>query len=315
MAESSTAGIDVSKDHLDVAIRPGGRFRVANDPAGVADLATRLKAAGPALVVLEATGGYEAAALAALLAAGVPAAVVNPRRVRQFASGIGQHAKTDPIDAAVLAHFAAVAGPPPAAPLDADRAELAALLDRRRQLISMRVAEGNRLRPGLPAAVREGVEAHVAWLDGQVKAIDKEVTAAVRRTPAWRDKDRLLRSIKGVGPVVSHTLLADLPELGTLPPGKLAALAGLAPFAADSGRRRGERHIRGGRREVRRALYMAALAVARVPGPLRDFARRLKAKGKASKVTLIAVARKLLVIANAVIRDGRAWDPKMAPAA
>ena len=140
------------------------------------------------------------------------------------------------------------------------------------------------------------------------------MAAAVRRTPAWRDKDRLLRSIKGVGPVVSRTLLADLPELGTRPPGTLAALAGLAPFAADSGRKRGERHIRGGR-EVRRALDMAALAVARVPGPLRDFAQRLKARGKASKVVLIAVARKLLVIANAVLRDGRAWDPKVAPAA
>ena len=252
MADLVTAGIDVSKDHLDVAARPGGGFRVPNDPDGVADLVARLVAVRPSLVVLEATGGYEAAALAALPAAGVPAAVVNPRRVRQFASGIGRHAKTDPIDAAVLAHFAAVAGPPPAAPFDADRAELAALLDRRRQLLSMRVAEGNRLRPGLPAAVREGVAAHVAWLDGQVKAIDKEVAAAVRRTPAWRDKDRLLRSIKGVGPVVSHTLLADLPELGARPPGTLAALAGLAPFAAAGGRRRGERHIRGGRREVRR---------------------------------------------------------------
>ena len=165
----------------------------------------------------------------------------------------------------------------------------------------------------MPSA--RGFEAHVAWLDGQVQAIDTGVAAAVRRSPAWRERDRLLRSIKGVGPVVSHTLLADLPELGTRPPGKRAALAGLAPFAADSGRKRGERHIRGGRREVRRALDMASLAVARVPGPLRDFAQRLKARGKASKVVLIAVARKLLVIANAVIRDGRAWDPKMAPAA
>ncbi len=314
MADAVTAGIDVSKGHLDVAARPGGAFRVPDDPDGVADLAARLQAARPSPVVLEATGGYEAAALAALPAAGVPAAVVNPRRVRQFASGVGQHAKTDPFDAAVLAHFAAVACPPPAAPPDAERAELAALLDRRRQLLGMRVAEGNRLRPGLPAAVRGGVEAHVAWLDGQVEAIDKGVAAAVRRSPAWRERDRLLRSIEGVGSVVSHTLLADLPELGVLPPGKLAALAGLAPFAADSGRKRGERHIRGGRREVRRALYMAALAVARVPGPLRDFAQRLKARGKPAKVALIAVARKLLVIANAVIRDGRAWDPKMAPA-
>ena len=265
--------------------------------------------------MLEATGGYEADALAALLAAGIPAAVVNPRQVRQFAAGVGQHAKTDPIDAAVLAHFAAVVAPPPAAPADPERVVLAALLDRRRQLLGMRVAEGNRLRPGLPASIRAGIEAHLAWLDEQIAAIDREVAAAVRRSPAWREKDRLLRSIKGVGPVVSRTLLADLPELGTRPPGKLAALAGLAPFAADSGRRRGERHIRGGRREVRRALYMGALAVARVPGPLRDFAQRLKAKGKPSKVALIAVARKLLRIANAVIRDGRPWDEELATAA
>ena len=314
MADPTTVGIDASKDHLDVAARPGGRFRVANDPAGVAELVTRLRRLASSVVVLEATGGYEADALAALLAAGIPTAVVNPRRVRQFAAGIGQHAKTDPIDAAVLAHFGAVVAPPPAAPADPARVELAALLDRR-QLLGMRVAEGNRLRPGLPATVRAGIEAHLAWLTEQIAAIDKEVAAAVRRTPAWRERDRLLQSIKGVGPVVSRTLLADLPELGTRPPGKLAALAGLTPFASEIGRRRGERHIRGGRREVRRALYMGALAVARVPGPLRDFAQRLKAKGKPSKVTLIAVARKLLRIANAVIRDGRAWDPKMATAA
>jgi transposase len=315
MAQPITVGIDASKAHLDVAALPGGRFRVANDPGGLAELVARLRRLAPGLVVIEATGGYEADALAALLTAGIPTAVVNPRQVRQFAAGVGQHAKTDPIDAAVLAHFGAVVGPTPAAPADPERAELAALLDRRRQLLGMRVAEGNRLRPGLPAAVRAGIEAHLAWLDEQVAAIDSAVAAAVRRSPAWREKDRLLRSIKGVGPVVSRTLLADLPELGTRPPGKLAALAGLAPFAADSGRRRGERHIRGGRREVRRALYMGALAVARVPGPLRDFAQRLKARGKASKVALIAVARKLLVIANAVLRDGRPWDEKRATAA
>jgi transposase len=315
VADPVTAGIDVSKTHLDVAARPGDPFRVGNDPDGIADLVARLRRLAPALVVLEATGGYEAETLAALLAAGIPAAVVNPRQVRQFAAGVGRHAKTDPIDAAVLAHFAAVVGPPPAAPADPARADLAALLDRRRQLLGMRVAEGNRVRPGLPVTVREGIAAHLAWLGEQIAALDAAVAAAVRRTPAWRERDRLLRSIKGVGPVVSRTLLADLPELGALPPAKLVALAGLAPFAADSGRKRGERHIRGGRREVRRALYMGALAVARVPGPLRDFAQRLKGKGKPSKVALIAVARKLLRIANAVIRDGRAWEEKPAAAA
>src|SRR5262249_36940415 len=206
-------------------------------------------------------------------------AAVNPRRVRQFAAGLGQNAKADLIDAAVLAHFAAVVGPPPAAPSDPDRAELAALLDRRRQLVAMRVAAGDRPRPGLPVAVRAGIEAHVAWLDEQAAALDREVAAAVRRAPAWRERDRLLRSIPGFGPVVSRTLLADLPELGARPPGKLAALAGLAPFAADSGRHRGERHIRGGRREGRRALDMGALAGPRGPGPPRGFAPRPNGAG------------------------------------
>ncbi len=315
MPQPVTVGIDASRAHLDVAARPGTRFRVANGPDGLTELVARVRRLAPELVAIGATGGYEADALAALLAAGIPTAAVNPRRVRPVAAGIGQHAKADPIDAAVLAHSGAVVGPPPAAQADPERAELAALLDRRRQLLGMRVAEGNRLRPGLPAAVRAGVEARLAWLTEQVTAIDRAVAAAVRRDPAWREKDRLLRSIKGVGPVVSRTLLADLPELGTRPPGKLSALAGLAPFAADSGRRRGERHIRGGRRGVRRALYMGALAVARAPGPLRDFARRLKAGGKPSKVALIAVARKLLRIANAVIRDGRPWGQKRAAAA
>ena len=315
MAQRVTVGIDVSKAHLDIAARPGDQFRVPNDPAGVADMVARLRGLSPALVVLEATGGYEAEALAALLAAGIPSAAVNPRRVRQFAASLGQYAKTDPIDAAVLAHFAAVVGPPPAAPADPDRAELAALLDRRRQLIGMRVSEGNRLRPGLPAAVRAGVEEHVAWLDERVAALDREVATVVRRTPAWRQRDRLLRSVPGFGPVVSRTLLADLPELGARPHGKLAALAGLAPFAADSGRYKGHRHIRGGRREVRRVLYLAALAASRVDGRLREFALRLRGKGKANKVVLVAVARKLLVIANAVIRDGRAWDANQATAA
>lgn len=315
MGDPVTVGVDVSKAHLDVAARPGDHFRLPNTPTGAAALADRLAPLSPALVVLEATGGYEAEAVAALLAAGVRVAVVNPRQVRQFAAGIGQRAKTDPIDARVLAHFAAVVAPALVAPPDPDRAELAALLDRRRQLLGMRVAEGNRLRPTLPAAVRTGIEAHVRWLDERVAEVDRAVATAVRRCPEWRAKDRLLRSIKGVGPVVSRTLLADLPELGTLSPGKLSALAGLAPFAAESGRWRGERHIRGGRKEVRRALYMGALAAARVPGPLRDFAVRLKAKGKASKVALIAVARKLLVIANAVLRDARPWDPKMTTAA
>lgn len=179
MADPITVGIDVSKTHLDVAARPGGRFRVPNDPAGIADLVARVRGIGPALVVMEATGGYEADALAALLAAGLPTAVINPRQVRQFAAGVGQHAKTDPIDAAVLAHFAAVVAPPSATVADPLRAELAALLDRRQQLLGMRVAEANRLRPTLPASVRAGLEAQVRWLDERVAEVDRAVAAAV----------------------------------------------------------------------------------------------------------------------------------------
>jgi transposase len=308
-----TAGIDVSKDHLDLATYPAGEpVRVPNTPDGHAALAARL--AGVRLVALEATGGYEAAAVAALHLAGVPAAVVNPRQARDFARALGRHAKTDRADAAVLAEFAARIDPPPAAAPDPGRAALAALLARRRQLIDIRVMEANRLRPETPAPIRAGIADHLAWLDGRIAAADRDVAAAVRRTPAWREADDLLRSIPGIGPVVSRALVADLPELGRGPADRLVALAGLAPFADDSGRRAGGRHIRGGRGTVRRALYLAARSAARVGGPLKDFADRLRARGKAAKVVLVAVARRLLVIANAALRDRRPWRPDLAAA-
>ncbi len=307
----TTAGIDVAKDYLDAATYPAGEpVRVPNTPDGIAALVARLGSV--ALVVLEATGGYEAPVAAALHVAGVPVAVVNPRQARDFARVIRRHAKTDRIDAAVLAEFAARIDPPPAAPPDPARDALAAVLARRRQLIDIRVMEANRRRPDTPAAIRAGIEDHLAWLDDRIAGADRELAAAVRRTPAWREQDDLLRSIPGIGPVVSRTLVADLPELGTRSPGRLAALAGLAPFAADSGTRSGGRHIRGGRGTVRRALYLAALSAARVAGPLKDFADRLRGQGKAAKVVLVAVARKLLVIANAVVRDRRPWDPALA---
>jgi transposase len=308
-----TAGIDVSKDHLDLATDPPGEpVRLPNTPDGCAALVARL--AGVRLVVLEATGGYEAAVAAAVHAAGVPVAVVNPRQARDFARVIGRHAKTDRVDAAVLAAFAAKIDPPPNAPADPDREALAALLARRRQLIDMRVMEANRLRPDAPAAIRRGIADHLTWLDERIAAAEEDLAAAIRRTPAWREQDDLLRSIPGIGPVASHTLLAELPELGTRSAGGLAALAGLAPFADDSGRRSGGRHIRGGRGTVRRALFLAALTARRVAGPLKDFADRLTARGKAAKVVLVAVARRLLGIANAVLRDRRAWDPALAAA-
>lgn len=316
MSQTETfVGIDVSKAHLDVSVRPSGAaFRVANDPAGLAELVARLKPIGPALIALEATGGYELPAVAACQAADLPVAAVNPRQARDFAKGVGKLAKTDRIDAAVLAHFAEAVRPParPAEPVE--RAALDALLTRRRQLIEMKVMESNRLETAVDAEVRAGITRHVAWLDAELEATDRRLDEAVKASPAWQAQDELLRSIPGIGPVVSRTLLAALPELGTIDGGQAAALAGLAPFARDSGAMRGPRAIRGGRPEVRRVMYLAALAAARGTGPLREFADRLRGRGKRAKVVLIALARKLLTIANAVLRTQKPWDSGMAAA-
>jgi transposase len=311
---STFVGIDVSKGHLDVAIRPSGEiFRVPNTPAGLAELAARLGPAAPALVVLEATGGYELPALAALRAAGIPAAVVDPRRARAFAEATGRLAKTDRIDAAALAHLAEAVRPEPAPPPDPRREALAALLARRDQLVEMRTMEGNRLGACPDARVREGIERHLAWLGDELARAEAELGEAVRSTPEWRERDELLRSIPGVGPGVSRALLAGLPELGTAAGPRLASLAGLAPYARDSGARRGARRIRGGRAEVRRLLYMAARGACLCRGgPLKEFAERLRARGKAPKVVLIALARRILEIANAVVRTGRKWQPELA---
>jgi transposase len=306
-----TAGIDVSKDFLDLATYPTGEpLRVPNTPEGHTTLVAHL--AGVRLVALEATGGYESAVVAALHLAGRPVAVVNPRQARDFARVLGRHAKTDAVDAAVLAEFAARIDPTPAtAP---DREALATVLTRRRQLLDMRTMESNRLRSDTPRFIRTEIDDHLAWLDERIATADRELAAAIRRTPAWRAQDDLLRSIPGLGPVTSRTLLADLPELGHRPADQLVALVGLAPFADDSGRRAGGRHIRGGRGTVRRVLFMAALSATRVAGPLKDFADRLKARGKKPKVVLVAVARRLLVIANAVVRDGQPWKATLAQA-
>ena len=306
-------GIDVSKAALDVAVRPGDTaFRVANDPAGLAELVQRLRPMAPALIVLEATGGYEAAAVAALQVAGLPVVAINPRQARDFAKATGRLAKTDRIDAEALAHFAEAVRPEPRAPATAERQALDAALSRRGQLVEMRVMESNRLVTCRDASVRAGIERHLAWLDAEVAVAERALAEAVRSSPAWRQRDELLRSIPGIGPVVSRTLLASLPELGATDGGRLAALAGLAPYARDSGTLKGGRHIRGGRADVRRALYLAALSAARRDGPLKEFADRLRSRGKKAKVVLIAVARKLLTIANAVVRSGRAWQPELA---
>jgi transposase len=301
-------GIDVSKDHLDLHARPSGATaRVGNDPDGVAALAARPDVRAAARVVVEAPGGYEHPLAAALAAAGLPVAVVNPRQVRDFARATGRLAKTDALDAAVLAHFAEAVRPDPRPLADADTRRLAELVDRRRQLLGMRAMESNRLARAADRGVRSDIEAHLRWLGGRIDRADAELAAAVEASPVWRANDDLLRTIPGVGPVVSRTLLAELPELGALTRQQVAALAGVAPLNRDSGRRTGRRSTAGGRAGVRTALYQAALSARRFNPALRAFADRLAAKGKAAKVVLVAVARKLLVIANAVLRDRRPW--------
>jgi transposase len=314
MTDTDTfVGIDVAKDRLDVHLLPDDTaFALANDPQGVADLVARLKPLRPALVVLEATGGLEHVAAAALAAAAIPVAVVNPRQTRAFADALGRLAKTDPIDAATLALFAQRVRPV-ARPLPDDKArEFDALVQRRRQLLEMRAAEHNRLGSATAAKVRASLQAHIDWLNKQLGKADRELAAAIEASEVWRARDELLQSIKGVGPAVSRTLLAALPELGSLTRQQVAALAGLAPRNRDSGRRLGQRSIGGGRAEVRSVLYMAALSAARHNPVLRAFSERLRAAGKAAKVRLVAVARKLLTIANAVVRDGKAWEAALA---
>jgi transposase len=311
-ATPCSVGIDVSKDSLDAHIRPTAEaFRVANDEAGIAALLARLGALRPAAVVLEATGGYEIPAVAALAAAGLAPAVVNPRQARRFAAGVGRLAKTDPIDAAVLAHFAEAVRPQPRPVPDAQAQLLGELLARRRQLVQMRVGEQHRL-PTASGAVRQNIQQHIAYRDRQLRRIEADLTAAVKASPAWRERDELLQSVPGVGPQVSRTLLAELPELGALSGRQLAALCGLAPFNRDSGRRRGPRSLYGGRSHVRAALYQAALGAMRWNAPLKAVYEGLLARGKAKKVALVAVARRLLVILNALVRTGSPWQEKLA---
>jgi transposase len=312
-AAATFVGVDVSKDELAVAVglgeADGPAFAVPNTPEGHAELAARLAPLRPRRVVLEATGRHEAAAAAALAAAGLAVAVVNPKQARDFARGMGRLAKTDRIDARALADFArALKGDVRPLP-DAAARELDALLTRRRQLVAMRASEKARLAPPPSPRIRRDVEDHVRWLSARIDDADREIGERVRSSPAWREKDDLLRGVPGVGPVVSRTLLAELPELGRLTRGQVAALAGLAPIAAESGAWKGRRRFAGGRAPVRTALYQAALSARRFNAPLRAFADRLEAAGKPKKVVLVAVARKLLTALNAMLRDRRPWEP------
>ena len=308
-------GIDVSKDRLDVALRPSGdRWAVANQESGVAALVTHLALLFPTLIVLEATGGLEAPLTGALAAAGLPVVVVNPRQVRDFAKATGKLAKTDTLDAAVLAQFGEAVRPALRPLPDAATQALSALLARRRQLIEMLTAEKNRLGSASPP-VRKGIRAHITWLDRQLARTDDDLAQAIRESPVWREKDDLLRSAPGVGPVLATTLLAGLPELGTLTHKQIAALVGVAPLNRDSGTLRGRRRVWGGRAHVRAVLYMAALTATRYNPVIRAFYARLCAAGKAKKVALTACMRKLLTILNAMLKSRTPWQNNVAHSA
>ncbi len=302
-------GIDVAKAFLDVAVRPAGTHeRLPNDEAGIARLVERLRAAPPELVVLEATGGLEAPVVAALAAAGLAVAVVNPRQVRDFAKAVGQLAKTDALDARVLARFAEVVRPAPRPLPDAAAQALSALLTRRRQVIAMLVAEQQRL-PSTPPALRPRIEAHLAWLRHERDDLDRELRHQVRQSPAWRADDELLQSVPGVGPVLATTLIAELPELGRLDRKQVAALVGVAPLTCESGILRGRRIVWGGRAQVRAALWMGTLVAVQRNPAIRAFYQRLVAAGKPKKVALTACMHKLLTILNARLRHRTRWQP------
>jgi transposase len=304
-------GIDVSKAALDVAQRPDGEpWRCPNDEAGIAEVVSRLQPLVPELVVLEATGGLERLVVAALALAGLPVAVVNPRQVRDFAKATGRLAKTDALDAAVLAHFAQAMHPTPRPLPDAARQALAALVERRRQLGSMLTAEKNRVQQALPA-VRPQVAAHIAWLEQALKELDGELDQTLRASPLWREREQLLRSVPGVGPATALTLIAHLPELGQGSAKRIATLVGLAPLNRDSGAWRGTRAIWGGRGHVRAALYMATLVGVRHNPVLRAFYEQLLTRGKPKQVALTACMHKLLTILHAVLRDRTPWQPTL----
>jgi transposase len=301
-------GIDVSKARLDVAIRPSAeKLSVSNNEAGIQALVTRLSEIKPALIVLEATGGLERSVSGALGSAQLPVVVVNPRQVRDFAKALGQLAKTDRIDAEVLARFAEAIRPPLRPLPDKVSLELRALIARRRQLIEMMVAEKNRLSTA-SKAVRKRIEAHIRWLETELDRADKDLDRSIRQSPIWCENEDLLRSVPSVGPVVSRTLLAELPELGRLNRKQIAALVGIAPLNCDSGTFRGRRGIWGGRATVRAVLYMAALVASRRNSVIRNFYKRLRDKGKAPKVALVACMHKLLTILNAMIKHKTRWS-------
>jgi transposase len=306
-------GMDVAKAQLDIALRPtGDRWTVTNDATGLAALVVRLQAVQPTLIVLEATGGYHRAVVAALAAAALPLVVVNPRQVRDFAKATGRLAKTDVLAAGAVAHFAEAVRPVPRPLPDAQTEELRALLARRRQRIAMRPAAQNRLE-NAPHRLRPDIEAHITWLTQRVATLDDDVDTTLRASPVWREREPLSRSVPGIGPVCARTLVLDLPELGTLSRQRIAALVGVAPFNRDSGTLRGTRTTWGGRAHVRATLYMSALVAVRYNPVLKAFYQRLCTAGKAKKVALTAGMRKLLTILNAMVKHRQPWQVQEVP--
>jgi transposase len=311
MREELYVGIDVSKEILDVAIGHEGDFwQVKNNHKGIGVLVERLMKVEPVLIVLESTGGYERASALALYVEGLPVAVVNPGRVREFANSIGQFAKTDKIDARTIALFGERVKPRLSRLPDKDEQYMIDLVRRRRQLLEMRTAEINR-RDSTSKALRSQLEAHIAWLTAEIEALNQEIDDFINRTPSLSNKDEVLQSAPGVGPVLSRTLIAEVPELGHLNRGQIAALIGVAPLNRDSGSKRGKRSIRGGRTAVRSVLYMATLSAVRYNPVISNFYQRLVDNGKQKMVAVVACMRKLLVILNAMARDQRHWDPTL----
>ncbi len=307
--EQIFVGIDVAKDRLDVHVRPDGEnFTVARDGEGLAALVDRLRQIVPALIVLEATGGFEITVAAAVGSAGLPLAVVNPRQIRDFARATGKLAKTDALDAAAIAHFAQAVHPEPRALPDAQAQELGELVARRRQVIEMMVAERNRTRYVQSNRLKKRIDRHLATLQKELTEIENDLDESIRGTPIWRENEDLLKSVPGIGNATARTLLADLPELGSLGRKQIAALVGVAPFNRDSGTWRGKRTVWGGRVNVRTALYMAALTASRWNPVIAAFYRHLRDLGKPPKVALTACMRKLLVMLNAILRDRRPWQ-------
>ena len=305
------AGIDVSKSTLDVCIGPLGQtLHVAYDEAGISQTIERLKETGPALIVIEATGGLEVRIATELAGKGLPVAVINPRQARDFAKATGQLAKTDQVDAAVLAAFAKAIRPQARPLKDADTRALDDMVSRRRQLVDMRVQETLRRGAAASKPLQKSLKQHIAWLDKRIAEVDSDLTRQLRASDAWRAKDDLLRSIPGVGNITARTMLAKCPELGTLNRREIAALTGVAPLANDSGKHRGKRFIWGGRADIRAVLYMATVSAIRCNDAIKAFAERLKKAGKPPKVVIVACMRKLLTIMNSMLKNNTPWNPK-----